>query len=73
MNTITLPAKATLFALAALAIAVAVLFAGCAIPIPPSGPDLGKYGFVRLGVTYEANALTTPYLNFTNLNTNSFK
>jgi hypothetical protein len=62
MNTITLPAKATLFALIAFAIAVAVLFAGCAvaIPIPPSGPDMGKYGYFKAG--YEPNYLTTPFL-----------
>jgi hypothetical protein len=55
-----------------LLLAAVMTLTGCAIPIPPSGPDLGKYGFVRVGVTYEPNALTTPYLSFTN-NTNSFK
>jgi uncharacterized protein YceK len=65
-------AVAVLLAIAAVVIAfgLSVLLSGCAIPIPFTGPDMGKYGFVRVGVTYEPNALTTPYLSNLNKWTN---
>jgi hypothetical protein len=48
---------------------------GISIPVPPSGADMGKYGFVKLG--YEPNALTTPYLNgwtnYVTVTTNQYK
>jgi hypothetical protein len=67
-----LEAWSALFVFAAIVLAIAMLFAlsGCALPIPPSGPDMGKYGTVYLTPRYEPNALTAPYIN---LNTNSFK
>jgi hypothetical protein len=78
MKTTTTPsttARAVTFLLAAIALAVALILAGCALPIPPSGPDMGKYGTLYLTPRYEANALTTPYLtNWTNyVSTNQYK
>jgi hypothetical protein len=61
------------FIFAAMVLTVAMLLAGCAIPIPPSGPDLGKYGTVRIGVTYESSSATAPYFLTTQPSTNSFK
>lgn len=51
---------------------------GLSIPIPFAGPDIGKYGYLRLTPSYEPNALTTPYLNnlskWTNyVSTNQYK
>ena len=41
---------------------LALALTGCVtIPIPPTGPDAGRYGYVTVG--YVPNALTTPYLN----------
>jgi hypothetical protein len=59
----SLQAWATLFAVAATALAVALILAGCAVslPVPPSGPDMGKYGYFKVG--YEPNYLTTPFLD----------
>jgi hypothetical protein len=80
MNTPSMIAKSVAFCLVCVFAAIVVIAAlpGCAIPIPPSGPDLGKYGYFRLTPSYEPNALTTPYLNNINnwtnyVSTNSFK
>jgi hypothetical protein len=64
-----------LIASVALAVAFMCFCAGCAIQIPPSGPDAGKYGTLYITPRYEANALTTPYLNnWTNcVSTNQYK
>ena len=37
-----------------LLILACALLTGCAIPIPPTGPDAGRYG--HLGITYTPNA-----------------
>ena len=34
-----------------LALAAALLLTGCAIPIPPTGPDAGSYGWINVGYT----------------------
>jgi hypothetical protein len=59
----SLEAMAAMFVIAALALTVAIILAGCAIslPVPPSGPDMGKYGSFKIG--YEPNYLTTPFLD----------
>lgn len=44
-------------------LAAALLLTGCALPIPPSGPDVGKYGTFYLTPRFEPNYLTTPNLN----------
>jgi hypothetical protein len=59
-------AWAATFLLAAIAFAVAIILSGCAIPIPATGPDAGRYGYINIG--YTPNALATP-----SLTTNSYK
>jgi hypothetical protein len=58
----SLEAMTAMFVIAALALTVAIILSGCAIPIPPSGADSGKYGTLYITPRYEPNYLTTPTL-----------
>jgi hypothetical protein len=58
----SLEAMMATFDIAAMALAVAIILSGCAIPIPPSGADSGKYGTLYITPRYEPNYLTTPSL-----------
>jgi hypothetical protein len=63
-----------MFAAIIAAVLGALLIAGCAlsIPVPPSGADAGKYGYIKLG--YEPSVLNTPFLVTTNQPaTNTYK
>jgi len=86
MNTPTAPSTTaravTLVILSLAAAAAIILSAGCAgqqiglsIPIPPSGDNIGQFGYFKVG--YEANALSTPFLNnwtnYVTINTNQYK
>jgi len=53
-------AFAATFVIAAIALAVALILSGCAVPIPPTGPDAGRYGYINIG--YTPNVLATPTL-----------
>lgn len=51
-----------LAAITAATITVVTLLPGCAIPIPPTGSDIGKYGIVRIGVAYTPSEETQSYI-----------
>lgn len=49
-----------------IALLLCLVLTGCVtIPLPPTGPDAGKYGYVTVG--YVPNAFNTPNLNINGL------
>ena len=56
----SLEAMMATFLVAAIAVAIALILSGCAVPIPPTGPDAGRYGWLNIG--YTPNVLATPTL-----------
>lgn len=51
-----------LIGIAAAAGLIVTALAGCAIPIPPTGQDLGKYGTVHVGIKYVPSETTADYV-----------
>jgi outer membrane protein assembly factor BamE (lipoprotein component of BamABCDE complex) len=54
----SLAAMMATFLLASIAIAVALILSGCAIPIPPSGEKMGELGTITIQVGYVPNQLS---------------